>query len=343
MAAFAAPNPAALWTGADFSSKDDVAVDLPADAVAAVIPAVKALAGTRSATDLSRAEEPMAALAPTLDQLRQIVLDGRGMAILRGFPVDRLSLAENECFYWLCGLHLGQPVSQSVMGDRLGHVKDVAGKDPQARAYRNSTELRPHSDPGDILAFLCLHPAMSGGESLFASSHSVHEVMRAERPDLLERLYKGYHYHRFGEQPEGWDAVTPHRVPIFSERDGHLSARLVRQYIEICADEFPEHAITPEDHEALDMFEDVAARDGYRFTLGPGEAIVANNYTCLHARTAFDDYPDEARKRHLLRLWLHANPPRPTVREVFIYGDGEPGIPPRGGDTPYYQHRIERN
>lgn len=341
MTDFARPNPAALWKGTDFASKDDVAVDLPRDAVAALLPSVRELAGGREAVTLSRDDEPMRALAPTLEILRGIIMEGRGFAILRGFPVAELSQREIECFYWLVGLHLGDPVSQSVMGDRLGHVIDVSGKDMNARAYRNSTELHPHSDPADILAFLCLHPAMKGGESLFSSSHLVHEIMRAERPDLLTRLYRGYPYHRFGEEPLGWDKITPHRVPVFSARDGHLSARLVRQYVEICADEYPEFALEPEDIEALDMFEGLAARDGYRFTLDTGEAIIANNYMVLHARSAFEDYPDEARKRHLLRLWLHADPPRPTVREIFLYGDGEPGIPPRPGSTPYYENRVE--
>jgi hypothetical protein len=30
----------------------------------------------------------------------------------------------------------------------------------------------------------------------------------------------------------------------------------------------------------------------------------ANNYTILHARTAFEDWPEPERKRHLFRLWL---------------------------------------
>jgi len=345
MTQFAEPSPAALWRGSDFNSKDDVAVDLDPVLVAETLDEVRRIAAGREAVDVTKDDLPLAPLAGQLRQVRDEVMDGRGLVILRGFPVDALNQREIEVFYWACGLHLGRPVSQSVMGDRLGHVIDVAGKDKNERAYRNSNELTPHTDPGDILAFLCLQPAMSGGVSLFASSHTVHEEMRKRRPDLLERLYKGYRWHRFGEQPEGLEPITPHRVPVYSERDGHLSCRIVRQYVEIAADEDADCRFEPEDVEALDMFDAIAAEDGvgYWFTLGRGEAIVANNFTVLHARTAFDDDTDPARKRHLLRLWIAGEPPRPVVDGVWVYGIGEPGIPPKEGRVTGYRNNVDIN
>ena len=64
------------------------------------------------------------------------------------------------------GSRMGTAVSQSVMGDRIGHVTDVSGKDPNERAYRNSLELPLHTDISDIVGMLCIRPAMRGGESL---------------------------------------------------------------------------------------------------------------------------------------------------------------------------------
>lgn len=342
---FADPHPPALWKGPDFASKDDVAVDLDPKAVAAVLDDVRRVAAKRDLYDISADDLPLAPLAGQMAEVLAILRDGRGLVILRGFPVRELDPREIEAFYWAIGLHLGSPVSQSVMGDRLGHVKDVSGKNASARAYRNSNELTPHSDPADFLSFLCLHPAAEGGESLFASSHTVHEEMRRRRPDLLERLYRGYRWHRFGEEPPGFDPVTPHRVPVYSTCDGKLSCRIVRQYVEIAADEYPDCAFEPEDREALDLFDDLAARPdiGFWFKLAAGEAAIANNFTVLHARTAFEDGDDPAAKRHLLRLWLAANPPRPVVPEVFVYGEGEPGIPPRPGSVPFYENKVTVN
>jgi hypothetical protein len=63
----------------------------------------------------------------------------------------------------------------------------------------------------------------------------------------------------------------------------------------------------------------------------PGEAYFINNYTILHARTAFDDgdAPEDAR-RHLLRLWLDAR-----IRPVHPYICSR-GILPVAGRTPSF-------
>jgi hypothetical protein len=68
------------------------------------------------------------------------------------------------------------------------------------------------------------------------------------------------------------------------------------------------------------------------FTLQPGEAYFINNYTILHARTAFDDgdAPEDAR-RHLLRLWLDA-----PIRPVHPYIRSH-GILPVAGRTPSFE------
>ena len=38
--------------------------------------------------------------------------------------------------------------------------------------------------------------------------------------------------------------------------------------------------------------------------LAAGDIQWLSNHTVLHARTAYEDDPDPARRRHLLRLWL---------------------------------------
>jgi alpha-ketoglutarate-dependent taurine dioxygenase len=36
----------------------------------------------------------------------------------------------------------------------------------------------------------------------------------------------------------------------------------------------------------------------------PGDIQLLNNYTVMHARTAYEDYPEPERRRELIRLWL---------------------------------------
>jgi hypothetical protein len=68
--------------------------------------------------------------------------------------------------FWGIGTHLGRGLSQSVMGDRLGHVKDFSREDPGARAYRNKQELSP-ACPGYLKDHI--KPLECGGADVFES------------------------------------------------------------------------------------------------------------------------------------------------------------------------------
>ena len=332
---------ASLWNRTDVPDTDAIAVDLPDDDLAELESAARRLAANGvDPVDAGPDDLPLGPLAPLIAEVRTEVLDGRGIALLRGFPVQRCTVDEVALMFWGIGLRLGRAVSQSVMGERLGHVINVTDTDPHARAYRNRSELSPHSDPGDLLSFLCIRPAMTGGVSRFVSSLSVFEEIRRERPDLLVVLARGFRYHRFGEEGPGDDPVTPHRVPVFSECNGLVSGRYVREYVKIAADEDPSIVLTNTDNEAISLLETTANQPDLAldFTMAAGEAVVANNFTVFHARTAFTDDPD--RRRHLLRLWLAADPPRPVVPETMQY-PGEPGIPPQWGRTPSFASRFD--
>jgi hypothetical protein len=64
----------------------------------------------------------------------------------------------------------------------------------------------------------------------------------------------------------------------------------------------------------------------------PGDIQLVHNHTILHDRTAFEDWPEPERKRHLLRLWLAPANAR-ALPPVFAdrYGSITPGE--RGGLT----------
>jgi hypothetical protein len=89
---------------------------------------------------------------------------------------------------------------QGSLGDRLGHVKDFSREDPLARAYRNKQELSPHTDSCDLVGLACLRSAESGRVSRLTSALTVHNVMLGEYSEALDRLYRGYFFHRRGER-----------------------------------------------------------------------------------------------------------------------------------------------
>lgn len=332
---------ASVWTSANIPHPDTIAVTMPPRDIRVLeSAAVDLVAKGIDPVNANLEDLPLGPISGLVEDLRCEVLDGRGLAILRGFPVERLSVAELAMMFWGIGLRLGRAVSQSVMGERLGHVLDVTDVDPHARAYRNRSELAPHSDPGDLLSFLCIRPAINGGASRFVSSLTVFDEIRSQRPDLLAVLARGFHYHRFGEQGPDESLITPHRIPVFSERDGLVSARFVPEYVQIAADEEPSIVLTDEDVEALDLLRATSNRADLvlDFTMLPGEAVVANNFTVFHARTEFSDKAEN--RRHLLRLWLAAEPPRPVVPEIRHFPN-EPGIPPQEGRTPSFASRFD--
>ncbi len=295
-----------------------------------------ARAGGRTLERATAADFALDAIASDLEAWRAEVFDGRGFVVLRGLDRGRYTEEELTTIFWGLGLHFGRAVSQSPMGDVIGHVTDVGGRDRRERAYRSSRELTMHTDRCDVVGMLCLTKAARGGVSGYTSAHTVYNEMLATRPALLDSLFAGFRYHRRGEQLPGEPAITPEPVPILSEEEGQMSVVFLRAYIEMAAQELG----TPLGADfvaALDSFEDVAARPDVRleFTLEEGHAIFFNNCVVLHNRTAFEDGPDPARKRHLLRLWLMLDGRRPLAPAVHAY-KGTRGIVGRGDRSTYY-------
>ena len=158
-------------------------------------------------------------------------------------------------------------------------------------------------------------------------------MILARRPDCLEPLYRGFPYYRSGEQGPGESPVTPWNVPVFAYRDGKLSARFIREYIER-GSEIAGRPLDGPDAEAVELFDALAnSPDVYlEMMLEPGEALFQNNFVTLHGRTEFTDDEAAGFKRHLLRLWLDVPDGRPAPREMELFE--HTGITPQQGKTP---------
>ena len=127
--------------------------------------------------------------------------------------------------FWGIGTHLGRGLSQSVLGDRLGHVKDFSCEDPLARAYRNKQELSPHTDLCDAVGLVCLRHAKSGGVSRLTSAITIHNVLLEDHPESLERLYRGYSFTGTARRRRVMLPYTPYRVPDYSNIEWKVSVR----------------------------------------------------------------------------------------------------------------------
>ncbi|MFD5817059.1 TauD/TfdA family dioxygenase [Streptomyces sp. NPDC127038] len=78
---------------------------------------------------LTAADFPLPGLAAGLAQVREALEHGRGFAVVRGIPVERLGETAANTVFWGIGRHLGHPVPQNADGLVLGHVRDT-GPDP---------------------------------------------------------------------------------------------------------------------------------------------------------------------------------------------------------------------
>ncbi|MBT4906622.1 MAG: TauD/TfdA family dioxygenase [Rhodospirillaceae bacterium] len=315
------------WKGSDFKGPDDVSFDMTEhhrDALRGVV--ARARAAGHGLQELTPDETAMPEIEGDLNDLHHELMDGRGVLLVRGWPIEEMSDEELALAYWAMGTYFGRGVSQSPMGDRLGYVTDVSKPGTQERGYRSAKELNLHTDSDDIVGLLCIRQAKSGGQSRLASSVAIYNEIAATRPDLLEPLFHGYRYHWFGEQPPGEGVVTSYDVPVFGHAGGRLSCIFLREFIHMAAEELGK-PLGEKEAEALTLFGEIAEREDiqFRYRLEPGWASFINNYTTLHSRTGFEDWEEIEKRRMLLRLWLKGQPARPLVENQKRYY-GEDGM-----------------
>ncbi len=286
-----------MWRGADQESRDWI-VKIDDDDCSELVRAAEKLRG-RSLDSLQRADFHAPRMACTLATVGDELQHGAGFVMLRGLDVAHVAAELVETIYWGIGTHLGVGVSQSAAGDRLGHVYDRGTQDKE-RYYTRGGPLEFHMDPVDVVGLLCLRPARSGGASRIVSAGAVHNLIGAERPDLLKELYRGFHNSR-----RGHGLATPSaRVPVFERGSHGLECYLLPQTIRQAVEEgFP---LSTAEQEALAFVEEVASRPGVFLDMDfrVGDIQFLNNRTILHSRTDYVDHDEPERKRHLLRLWL---------------------------------------
>lgn len=206
------------------------------------------------------------------------------------------------------GERLGRIVPQSPRGEMIEDVRDVSDiEEEDDRGYRSGGELSPHSDPPTVNILHCVTAARSGGESHLVNVGAIRARIESDDPAALDTMYEPFPMWRVegqGGRPAGPDDRP---IPVLAERDGITSCVLYRPFIErgAAALNIP---LTTAQIRALDAF-DRHSHDptlALRFTLSAGETLILHNRAVLHARTDYDDHPELARRRHLLRLWIDA-------------------------------------
>ena len=275
---------------------------------------------------------PLATFGVHIAGLKQTLLSGVGLEVLRGLPIENYSQAFCATIFCGIGAHIGSTRSQNADGHILGHVRDIGAdaNDPNSRIYQTCERQTFHTDSADVVGLLCVREAKEGGKSLLVSAETIYNRMKQECPDLLEKLFDPIATDRRGEIPAG--AKPYMEIPVLSWYEGNLTVFYQRQYINSAQRFDGAMCLSPEHVEALDMF-DALANDPelcFGMQLQPGDMQFVYNHSQLHDRTGFLDWPDPSQRRHLMRLWLSIEGDRP-LPEAFKERYGTIEVGNRGG------------
>lgn len=323
---------ASVWYGPEVARQTEWKVRLTETEIAELESAVHKLQEPHLQQFIDDQHVSLPTLAPRLQAMVGEVMNGRGFVLIKGLPVERWTRREAAIAFLVIGVQLGNLRMQNAEGHLLGHVRDLgrSSEDPNTRIYQTRERQTHHTDSCDVVGLMCLQTAKSGGLSSLVSSTTIFNEMRRRRPDLLNVLLQPIETDRRGEVPEG--SKPYFNIPVFNYHDGLVSAIYQRQYIE-SARRFPDvEPLSALQIEALDMLDQLAndPKLNLMMELQPGDIQLVHNHTILHDRTAFEDYPEPERKRHLLRLWMAPRGARP-LPEVYAerFGSITPGD--RGG------------
>jgi len=292
------------WRAADLAASDDWIYRLTETDIAEIDAAIAV--AEYSAADIADITEktfPLSRLRDRLSEISHQLIDGRGVALIKGLPVDRYSRRQAAIAYWGLGIRLGVPVSQNGQGHLLGHVKNLTGDDFETsthRGYHTSADLPWHADSCDVVGLLCLQTSPVGGESYFVSSVAIHNEMITRRPDLAAELAKPWYRDRRGEVPDGKDPWWS--LPVFNYVNGKLVTSWQGKYIR-SAQRFGElPRFTDNQTEALEFITELAEELAFSMEFEPGDIQLLHNHVALHRRSHYKDGPCQV--RHLMRLWL---------------------------------------
>lgn len=247
----------------------------------------------------ARADEPNASWPALVGQQ----LYSTGISVLSGFPVDELGNVAAPVLLRFAS-HVGELLPQDNLGSLIYLVQNDGN--PTVRGGKTDRELSFHSDfaytTPDLFGLLMVRSPESGGESLFASGHTIFNALLSEHPEVLGTLFSEFHF----------DCTEAHagnasfiRHPVFRLDRGGLKVLYNRARIHR-GHRIAGVPLTKPQVRALDAVDELLSRPQFVFTktLRPGELIFVNNAWILHSRTAFKDSKEPSRHRQLLRVWL---------------------------------------
>ena len=313
---------AGAWKGPDIDWTQQGLHVLDAGELAEVDAALKHLLslGNVDFPDITPHDFPLDRVGRLMGSLPERLRSGCGFLMLRGLPRERYSDDDMARIYFGLGSYIGTVMTQSYLGDLLGHVVDVSDLEPKSRGYRKGGGQLMHTDSCDIIGLMCLRTAKSGGTSRISSALTVHNHLSEHHPDSLAVLRKGLYLKRTDE--DGRHATRTYSeapVPFFTEHGGEVTCYLPTGYARL-AEKSGQRPFSPEESEALLRARKAAAMPEHFLDMGfkEGDIQFLNNRMMVHGRTDYEDHKELAKRRHLLRMWFRVPSwPKMPPEQIF--------------------------
>ena len=200
---------------------------------------------------------PLPEFGVWLESLRETLIHGIGFQLITGLPVETYSGDMRATIFCGIGSHIGRARSQNAAGHLLGHVRDVGAdiNDPNTRIYQTTSRQSFHTDSCDVVGLLCVREAMSGGDSMLASSMTAYNEILKRRPDLAPHLFLPVATDRRGEVPENEDPFFT--IPVYSWHRNFLTCIYQRNYIDSAQRFETAPRLSAQQLEALDLLDDI--------------------------------------------------------------------------------------
>lgn len=291
-------------------SKTDYFMPIPSDVQEEISAFVKTLRTNPMETIvLTPADYPLRRTTAFMKKVRQRLDRGVGFAVLDRLSIKKFDKSELKAIYWILSSLIARPVAQSFDGTLLYDVIDTGKKKgPKVRADLTSAELDFHTDysynrPPRYFGLQTLRTAKRGGRSGAVSLMTAHNEMRERYPDLLKRLYQPFWINRYNEHAAGEPRASFHSIYAYDGNElwARFNPRNIYAGYDIAGQE-----LDSEGREAIEALHSILAEPPMHinFDLAAGQTVYFRNGCCAHRRTAYEDYDDLDRRRHMVRIFL---------------------------------------
>lgn len=245
-----------------------------------------------------------------MSRAKDILENDVGFVLIDRIPVDKYTTEESRVILWVLCQLLARPVAQSCDGKMLYDVRDSGRRHGNGvRGSITNVEQHFHTDnngnvcPPEYVVLFCLQTAMEGGVNSVASFYSIHNELLKRYPELLPRFYEDFLIDRQREHAAGEPEVIS--APLF-QYDGDFLHCRGSHHLVLSGYKLAQKEIDPQGKEALKVLASVMAEPRFakEFYFERGQIQIVDNLRCGHRRTAFKDFHEPERRRHLIRMWL---------------------------------------